>query len=398
MRFRREDILIFIYTIATVFLYIFQPTLLHATLDKHVTYVLITVDAEGPPPGAEPISPYYGKSLLTEQVNAIDNGGVGCGLTAMMDIADRFDAPVTFFLDVTEEKLFGKERMKAIAQYILKRNHDVQLHVDSLFLLDPDRPYLNQYSLEEQTEIIIREADLLEQWTGRRPVGHRAGAYAANADTLSALVTANIPLDSSYFHGKEISELQHIYGSRNALSENHGILQVPVTVFEMHEYAQIFGFRLPATVRQKKIDIDSCTEEDLVEALGQAADQDLDVAILFMHSFSFIRNWGAIEQERRADLEDIREFENVLRFIQSRDDLRVASVRNFYQNYRDEKIVVSGHDVVPRLYRQNSMINYGRRILGIDRQNVLYWIFALSFSAGGLGFLCYRIFKRRRWR
>jgi len=343
--------------------------------NEHITYVLITVDMEGPSPSAQKM-PYYGKCLLPDQVNAAIEG-LGCGISKMMDIADKYNFRISFFLDVMEVKLFGEQKMKSIVNYILSRGHDLQLHIDSLYLVDPDRPYLSQYSLEEQKRIIADGQKLIASWTGKWPIAHRAGAYAANADTLTALKEASIPIDSSFFYNNKRCKLQNLYSTKNTISKKYNIIQLPVTVFEVLEYCDLAGIKLKPVRRYKKLDVDSCTGEEIKVILAQAAENDLDTVTLFLHSWSFIKHWSDNKEGRRADTNDINEFDDILNFIHKHNKLSTLSMEDFYKKFNKNELLFSYRDFVPKLERKTYLVNYLRRLAGINRQNVNMWVIGI---------------------
>ncbi len=384
---RKITIVILAITVFTLFLI---PSV-HA---RHITYVLITVDAEGPSPELRDNLPASRKSLLTEQVHAKANG-VCCGISRMMDIADRYGDRISFFLDATEARILGEKTMEKIAKYIMKRGHDVQLHVDSLYLCDPERSYFYQYTLEEQIRILKEEKKWLRDWTGKQPVAFRAGAYAANADTLKALKAVNIPVDSSLFYGNSRCRINDLYSTKNMVVDRYGILQIPVTVFEKCEYAEIAGRRLKPVSRYKKVDIDSCDAEEIITAIKESAKHDLDTVILFLHSHSFIKSWDKDAENRTADVKDISEFDQVLEFIKKRDDVDVISVAKFYQRVMDGSIVLSRNEFVPKVSARISGFNYLRRLMGINRGNVGQWATGLVLVLFILAFFSFRFIRKR---
>jgi len=339
---------------------------------EHITYVLITVDTEGAPPG-------YGKATLLEQIHSEING-VGCGIKKMMDIAQKYNFPITFYLDITEVKLFGEEKIKNLVEYIISRNHDLQLHIDSLYLFDNNRPYLSQYSLNEQIEIIQYESNLFNKFTSQWPIAHRAGALAANKDTLIALNRCNIPIDSSFRYKYNKSTLQGEYSKINAISIKYGIVQLPITVFYLCEYSNFFGITFPPLKRLKKVDIDSCSEQELMMVLDKASENNLDVVTLFMHSWSLIKNWRKDTAERKPDIKDITDFNNILEYIYNNPKLSVISTTDFYKKYINNKLTLSHEDYIPEIIHRTTLVTYIRRVLKIDRSNYKNWIVALSLT------------------
>ena len=73
--------------------------------------------------------------------------------------------------------------------------------------------------------------------SGRPVVAHRAGAYAADRNTLIALRQNNILVDSSVFWKHPNTRLHDLGLPRNvpSLWDDH-LTQIPVTVFERENY------------------------------------------------------------------------------------------------------------------------------------------------------------------
>ena len=93
---------------------------------------------------------------------------------------------------------------------------------------------LIDYSLDEQRELIVRARDLLIAAGAPEPIAFRAGSYAANDDTLTALASLGFAYDSSH-NGAESDP----WPSRDrpaarqiAPIEHRGVIEVPVTVIE----------------------------------------------------------------------------------------------------------------------------------------------------------------------
>lgn len=362
--------------------------------DSHVTSVLITVDAEGPSPNAKR-SPHYGRFLLPDQLDA-EAKEVKFGISKMMDIADKYNFKISFFLDVTEEKIFGEKVMQKIASFILAKGHDIQLHIDSLYLIDPQRPYLNQYSLEEQKAIVLEECNALKRWTGKWPIAHRAGAYAANPDTLISLKDANIPVDSSFFYRYPKCDLQGIYSMKNAISNAQGIMQLPVTVFEVSESANLFGIKFKPVKRFKKIDINSCTLNEMKIVMEQMADNRMDMAILFMHSWSFVKLWKSGTEDSSINHDNIDKFDIILRFIKDHPKLTVLSVEQFYHQFVNENRIFSNNDIMPKIEVNTNIINYLRRVAGINRNNVWFVFTFVIIVTSVLTFAYIRLKLKKR--
>jgi hypothetical protein len=60
------------------------------------------------------------------------------------------------------------------------------------------RQHIRHFSLDEQETLIRAGAALIESAGGGRPTAFRAGSFALNLDTLTALARCGICIDSSY--------------------------------------------------------------------------------------------------------------------------------------------------------------------------------------------------------
>jgi peptidoglycan/xylan/chitin deacetylase (PgdA/CDA1 family) len=109
------------------------------------------------------------------------------GLRRLIDVFDSLQIRGTFFLDVYGGNPRDVGEQQRAAELISERGHDLQLHTHPGPAFDPKRDQLRHYSLEEQEEILELGARRIEQWTGRRPVLHRAGDWAADHRSLEAL-------------------------------------------------------------------------------------------------------------------------------------------------------------------------------------------------------------------
>ena len=77
-----------------------------------------------------------------------------------------------------------------------------------------DKDLMTKLSLDEQTNVLEHGMEMLYKWTGVYPIAHRSGGYSVNKDTLRALKSVGIPIDSSMYYGHPNS---HETWSRNAI-------------------------------------------------------------------------------------------------------------------------------------------------------------------------------------
>ncbi len=251
----------------------------------------MTIDVEGAHSATPVESLIYGKI-----------GNEEFGITKIMNICDSFGIKGTFFVDIYEVSLHGKPTMRQIVDSILELGHDVQLHTHPAWpqderdspevqewkrkncLFDPQRPWMYQYNLKEQVEILEQGKTVIEQWIGNKIVAHRAGGYGANKTTLAAAKAVGLKMDFSSFKGHVNSRLKT---TANTIQTIEGIVEVPVTGYYRPNYAR---FPLLPFKRQFiKTDIDWSHLDELKFFYNEGERNGLNVLVLFMHSFSLVK-------------------------------------------------------------------------------------------------------------
>ncbi len=143
-------------------------------------YLIITIDTEA----VHSNSPL--DNMMWGRLNGVE-GEYGIGLIA--DICERYGMKATFFLDVYEHSYYGQHALKAVATYLDRRGHDVQLHTHPAWYQDkrdllqirqmkrerscfsPDKYWMNLNTLEEQIEILMHGKELLEDWLVKASAG-----------------------------------------------------------------------------------------------------------------------------------------------------------------------------------------------------------------------------------
>src|SRR6185369_11707926 len=119
------------------------------------------------------------------------------GLRRMLDAFEALGIQATFFLDVYAGNDKDLAEQRRAAELIASRGQDLQLHTHPGPAFDRARPRLRDYSFAEQCDIIEFGCQRMQQWTGSRPVLHRAGDWGANHDSLRALRQCGMRADFS---------------------------------------------------------------------------------------------------------------------------------------------------------------------------------------------------------
>ncbi len=168
----------------------------------------------------------------------------GVGLSYQLDELAKHELKACFFVDPMPALVYGLAPVRRMVETILAAGQEVQLHLHPGWAgarlgdggADHGRFQLFDYSLAEQTELLVRATDLLVEAGAPRPIAFRAGSYAANDDTLAALGALGFSYDSSH-NGSEAPgssrislAARHIAPIR--LSAHSDLIEVPVTVIE----------------------------------------------------------------------------------------------------------------------------------------------------------------------
>jgi len=227
-------------------------------------------------------------------VDPICDDGSRCGLMQIARMLEERKLKGTFFLNVYEYKAWGEPALRDIAQKLQSGGHEVALHTHPQWAYDPKRPNMYDYTLEEQTRIVAEGVSLLQSWTGTPVVSHRAGAYSANRDTLTALASNGIRFDSSWFFQHPNSRLAELKLPTGTPSEIGEIEEIPVSVYWRDERPQLLGTLAPALRSIRKLDPNWFQNlAEATSAIDASIAADPPFVVLFLHSFSFMAGPGA---------------------------------------------------------------------------------------------------------
>lgn len=343
------------------------------------TYVIITIDHCITIP-----------DIIDAQIDGKD-----CGIKAIIDICDDYHVKPTFFVSPYDCELIGEDKVKEVVQYMANRGCDIQLHTHPAWAYDKERPDLYQYTLEEQIEIIRFGMDKIHEWTGRYPIAHRAGDYGADRNTLRALYKNGIKYDSSFFLQHPSCKLINMKLPVSDIGNAEGIIEIPVTSFELKETGVLFGYTLPPIKNIRKIDIDWANYKQMTSCINQLIDARINTITFFMHFHSFYKsnNYKSLKGAE-IDLEDIKEFQEMLKWITSNPSLKIVTFKDFTQKFKEGEISSTSKDILPVYEQQLSLLQYIRKSFGINRDNVMSisisLLFTLLLISGVIFFISYR--------
>lgn len=268
------------------------------------TQVMITVDVES-----------YGKGNPGLQIWGNQPDG-GHGIQRMMDMLDAHGLKGTFYLNVYEAAKFGEAELANVARTINSRGHDLQLHTHPgpMFGIET----MQQASLEKQVEILNRGKELIQKWTGKTVVAHRAGGYYANLNTLKACKITGIPLENSFSPVSSDTMLAKLLPASNLPRKIEGVVEIPITYYDQIRVGDLQSMRY--------LDIEGSSYDEMVSAIRQFRDAGLPVVTIMMHSFSFVRSG-------KTDPAIEKRFDNVLKFLATEPGIKVVTVSQLYPEW-----------------------------------------------------------------
>ena len=243
------------------------------------------------------------------------------GIPLIMDIADRYGIPLTFFVEVLNKYYFGENESREVCRYIIDRGHDVQLHLHPNYLnftLPNPRQIkfsdlIGSYGLEKQIEILEDGKSILVKNGLAEPIAFRAGCFGVNSDTLKALKKCGFLIDSSYnaayLGGPCLLKDKKI----NDLTDFEGIWEFPVTNFLE---PGLFGME-----RFKPMDVNGVSFPAMQEVLKKAVTAGPRNVTIILHSFSFLMPFDLQYKRVKPRFRVIRWFDKLCAFLKNNENI-----------------------------------------------------------------------------
>jgi peptidoglycan/xylan/chitin deacetylase (PgdA/CDA1 family) len=283
------------------------------------TLVMITVDVES-----------YTKGTPDQQIWGKQPDGEH-GIRRMMDMLDRHGFKGTFYLNVYEAAKHGDGILAEVARTIHGRGHDLQLHThpSPMFKFDT----MQNADVEQQVAVLSQGKDLIRQWTGKTVIAHRAGAFAANQDTLAACQRAGLAIDSSFSPVSTLTDLSRQLPASNMPRVIDGVVELPLTY--------IAQARLGNWQSLRYLDIEGTSYDEFVSAIRQFRDADFPVVNIVMHSFSFVRHG-------KTDASIEQRFDKLLGFLKAEPGVQVVTVSQLHPQWTTQVATLQqGSNFVP---------------------------------------------------
>lgn len=285
-----------------------------------MTTFVFTVDVETRTNG-EPDLDIWGR---------VSSGTEMFGIEKIMSIFESYDVRATFFVNPYEVAINGRDGIAKAAKVIHSRGHDVELHTHPL-------PMYGYYGmsgapLDVQRKILSKGISLIEGWTRRRPNAHRAGAFAANADTLKACSQLGLLADCSLSPGSKVPvPLLEQLGYSNVVMRIEGLVEIPVTYYLQMRW----GLWRPRRI----LDIEGSSLPELKKVTQWGVANEIPTVTVLMHSFSLCRGG-------RPNQKVIGRLEAFLSWLRDREGVAIATVAEACRTV-DVTVVAAGADGPP---------------------------------------------------
>lgn len=214
-----------------------------------------------------------------------------------------------FFVDPMSALVYGLDPIKRMVGAILDADQEVQLHLHPNWtgaaLGDRGESHarfaLNQYDPAEQRGLLTGATELLVAAGAPEPIAFRAGNFAANDDTIDALVALGFAYDSSH-NGADHPHVSAIDLAAGQIAPiaYRGLTEVPVTVIE-DRIGKLRQFQVCAV-----------STGEMEAALVHAIVENHSVVTIVSHGFELANRIGT-----RANAVHVRRFEALCALLQA---------------------------------------------------------------------------------
>jgi len=286
----------------------------------HMLNVFITVDTE-----VWPLLPDWREEGLVRDIDrdvygATANGSVG--ISYQMEVLSKYGLKGVFFVESLFAEVAGLECLRKIVSEIQEKGHEVQAHLHPEWLAWMEKPllpgrapqYLKDFPEEDQVYLIAQGLRNLRKCGALQLCAFRAGDYAANANTLRALVKNGIAYDTS--HNTCYLDTRCGLGTKGLVlqpSVMHGVYEFPVSFFR------------DGSGRYRHAQLVACSWLELKTALFQAWRQGWYSFVIVSHSFELLKRRRQNPQYTRRDQIVVKRFEKLCQFLAlHRDKFRTS--------------------------------------------------------------------------
>lgn len=277
----------------------------------------------------------------------------GYALPKTLEILDRYGLKGVFFIEPLFAARFGIKYLQAIVNLIKEKKHDIQLHLhpewaDELRPLPfpgaiHKRQHLRYYTLEEQIILIRLGLELMSEVGCTHINAFRAGSFACNADTFTALRQCGILVDSSLneVYPDSAPDLRgKINFTRAFISEDLAFL--PLTVFK------------DGIGRLRLAQIGACSFSELKTALNSAYDNGSNHFVVLSHNFEMLK-----QKSNYPDMIVAKRFEVLCDYLSKNQDRFSVDVLDALPIITQPEVTLS----LPSAPISATLLRYGEQLI-----------------------------------
>lgn len=247
-------------------------------------------------------------------------------LPKTLELLNRYGLNAVFFVEPLFAARFGVEYLAVMVDLIRGAGQEVQLHLhpewtdEALKPLLPDIPgkrqHLFQYTLAEQSTLIAHGLRLMREVGVTNITAFRAGSFACNRATYTALAANGISIDSS------INPTLRISGADVAARSGYAPYEIDgVTVYPMSAFVDGFG-------RARHAQVGACSFGEMRQAILAAHGGGWDCFVALSHNFELLKPGS-----NRPDGIVARRFRNLCRFLgEAKAELPTARIEDLPRN------------------------------------------------------------------
>ena len=256
-----------------------------------VLKVFLTVDTEvWPVAEAWPHAPLFADQTCEREIEVYLHGGEvdpRFGVAFQLATLARNKLKATYFVDPLFSFALGLGPLVGVLQPIREHGQEVGLHLHPEWLTDPRcvglpnfaGPCLWQYGAEDQRRLVRAGLTRLAEAGADSVRVFRAGNYAANRDTLTALRENGIPIDTS---------LNACYAESFPDLAARDRISAPSHIEDVVEFPVTFFFDRPPRGR-RHLQLAACSLAEIRYVLEQAVTAGWPAVVIVMHSFELMR-------------------------------------------------------------------------------------------------------------
>lgn len=298
------------------------------------------------------------------------------GIRRMMDIADAYNVPLTFFLDLPEYTYYGDDILD-VGKEILHRGHDVQIHMHpemfspeflqrhDIHSADICFPYLKEgmtiadhirrgkqgwkpiYATKKNLYTYINECiNIYSQITSEHPSAIRTMGYKLTPDIIDGFCTATIPISCNY-NPSFPDRAPFLSGILPPFYWSEDVLELPVSCISRYNKIYQYNFNTSLLLNA---DTETCVKRH-IDFLNQFYNESEynTVAVLVLHSWSFLKmdtnGWFTIPNEHA-----VATFDNILKELSRYIDIIslkdvAANREKFFPKLQKTDYIANGYSI-----------------------------------------------------